>query len=173
MEIFSSALRHGVEAADILHAQENAAVLEEIGDDPVRWLTLGPDRAARFLELVVLDRPQGPAVIHAMPMRKAVREAAQQEAMTVATTHGTTKDGTPITDAMVEALADEAEAGYDVAALRRRQGGRPAMGTGAASVESVRLDPGLKRDLLLRAAAEGTSVSEVIRRALREYVEAG
>lgn len=91
----------------------------------------------------------------------------------MATTHGTKKDGTPITDAMVEALADEAEAGYDVAALRRRQGGRPAMGTGAASVESVRLDPGLKRDLLLHAAAEGTSVSEVIRRALREYVEAG
>lgn len=70
MEILSSALGHGVEAADILHAQENAAVLEEIGDDPVRWLTLRPDRAARFLELGVLDRPQGPAVIHAMPMCK-------------------------------------------------------------------------------------------------------
>lgn len=66
---------------------------------------------------------------------QAVREAAQQEAMTVATTHGTKKDGTPITDALVEALADEAEAGYDVAALRRRQGGRPALGTGAASVD--------------------------------------
>jgi hypothetical protein len=85
--------------------------------------------------------------------------------MTMAKTHGTKKDGTPITDAMVEALADEAEAGYDVAELRRRQGGRPSMGTAPASVESVRLDPDLKRDLLLRAAAEGTSVSDVIRRA--------
>jgi uncharacterized protein (DUF4415 family) len=92
--------------------------------------------------------------------------------MTMAKTHGTKKDGTPITDAMVEALADEAEAGYDVAELRRRQGGRPSMGTAPASVESVRLDPDLKRDLLLRAAAEGTSVSDVIRRALREYVQA-
>jgi Ribbon-helix-helix protein, copG family len=90
----------------------------------------------------------------------------------MAKTHGTKKDGTPIIDAMVEALADEAEAGYDVAELRRRQGGRPSMGTAPASVESVRLDPDLKRDLLLRAAAEGTSVSEVIRRALREYVQA-
>jgi hypothetical protein len=61
---------------------------------------------------------------------------------------------------------------YDVAELRRRQGGRPSMGTAPASVESVRLDPDLKRDLLLRAAADGTSVSEVIRRALREYVQA-
>ena len=29
-------------------------------------------------------------------------------------THGRKKDGTPITDEMVESLADEAEAGYDV-----------------------------------------------------------
>ena len=90
----------------------------------------------------------------------------------MAKTHGTKKDGMPVTDAMVEALADEAEAGYDVTELRRRQGGRPSMGAAPASVESVRLDPDLKRDLLLRAAAEGTSVSDVIRRALREYVQA-
>lgn len=91
----------------------------------------------------------------------------------MAKTHGTKRDGTPVTDEMVEALADEAERGYDLDELRsRRQGGRPTMGEAAASVESVRLDPELKRDLLLRAAQEGTSVSEVIRRALREYVQA-
>lgn len=88
-------------------------------------------------------------------------------------THGTKKDGTPITDAMVEAMADEAERGYDLDEIRsRRLGGRPAMGEAAASVESVRLDPELKRDLLLRASQEGTSVSDVIRKALREYVQA-
>lgn len=92
--------------------------------------------------------------------------------MTMAKTHGTKKDGTPITDATIEALADEAEAGYDVAELRQRQVGRPSIGAAPASVESVRLDPELKRDLLLRAAAEGASVSDVIRRALREYVQA-
>jgi len=69
VEVFKSALRHGLEINDILYALEHAMVLEEIDDDPLRWLVLGPDRAARFLELVVLDRPQGPAVIHAMPMR--------------------------------------------------------------------------------------------------------
>jgi len=88
-------------------------------------------------------------------------------------THGTKKDGTPITDAMVEQLADEADRGYDVAGiLTRRRGGRRAMGSAPAAVESVRLDPDLKRDLLVRATKDGISVSEVIRQALRDYVRA-
>lgn len=90
------------------------------------------------------------------------------------TDHGTTSDGTPITDRAVEAMADEAEAGYDVEELmQRRTSGRPTMGSAAASVESVRLDPELKRDLLLRAAQEQTSVSDVIRSAVRKYLHAG
>jgi len=87
-------------------------------------------------------------------------------------THGTKADGTPITDEMIEAMADEAERGYDVEELRRRRGGRPALGSSPSTVESVRLDPELKRDLLLRAAANGVSVSEAIREALRHYVQA-
>lgn len=64
--------------------------------------------------------------------------------------HGTTRDDAPITDETVEALADEAERGYDVEdILRRRRGGHPAMGSAAATVESVRLDPEMKRALLL------------------------
>lgn len=91
----------------------------------------------------------------------------------MAKTHGMRKDGTPITDDALEALAEEAERGYDVdEMLRARHTGRPAMGSAPASVESVRLDPGLKRDLLLRAGQEGISVSEAIRRALRNYVKA-
>ena len=39
----------------------------------MRWLVLGPDRAGNLLELVVMDRPVGPAVIHAMPMRTQYR----------------------------------------------------------------------------------------------------
>jgi hypothetical protein len=88
-------------------------------------------------------------------------------------THGTRKNGRPITDEVVEELADEAERGYDVDdMLRRRRGGRRAMGSAPAAVESVRLDPELKRDLLLRAANDGISVSELIRQALRAYVHA-
>jgi predicted HicB family RNase H-like nuclease len=90
----------------------------------------------------------------------------------MAETHGHLRDGTPITDERVEQMADEAEAGYDVEQIRRRRrrGGRPAMGSAAATVESVRLAPELKRDLLLLAAEQGISVSEVIRRAIDEYL---
>jgi len=87
-------------------------------------------------------------------------------------THGTKSDGTPITDEMVEVMADEAERGYDVEEIRRRAGGRPPMGSAPSSVESVRLDPELKRDLLLRAAEEHISVSEAIRRAIGQYLRA-
>jgi hypothetical protein len=73
VEVLRSALRHRVDAEDIEHALRNAVVVEEIADDPVRYLVLGPDRAANLLELVVMDRPQGPAVIHAMSMRPQYR----------------------------------------------------------------------------------------------------
>ncbi len=67
--------------------------------------------------------------------------------------------------------AQQAEKGYDVDQIqRRRAGGRPAMGSGPVTVESVRLDPELKRQLLLRASKDGISVSEVIRKSLRSYV---
>ena len=89
-------------------------------------------------------------------------------------THGTKADGTPISDEMVDAMADETERGYDVEEIRRRRrGGRPPMGSAASSVESVRLDPELKRELLLRAAEQQISVSEAIRRAIGQYLRAG
>jgi hypothetical protein len=73
VEVLRSALRHGIPAADILHAINHAITVDEVGEDPVRWLVLGPDRAGNLLELVVMDRPAGPAVIHAMPMRTQYR----------------------------------------------------------------------------------------------------
>jgi hypothetical protein len=82
--------------------------------------------------------------------------------------------GQPITDADIEALAAEAEAGYDVDKLiaRRPKRGRPALGSAAASVESVRLDPELRGELLERARLDGTTTSEVIREALRRFLHA-
>jgi hypothetical protein len=73
VEVLRSALRHGIPGEDILHAVNHAMTVDEVGDDPVRWLVLGPDRAGNLLELVVMDRPAGPAVIHAMPMRTQYR----------------------------------------------------------------------------------------------------
>lgn len=73
MEVLQSANRHGVDAEAIDHVLRHAGVIEQIGEDPSRYLVLGPDRAGNLLELVVLDRPQGPAVIHAMPMSTQYR----------------------------------------------------------------------------------------------------
>lgn len=100
-------------------------------------------------------------------------EIATGRVVTVTAIHGIRADGTQITDEAVEAMADAAEQGYDVEAIQRRRGGRPSMGSSASSVESVRLDPELKRELLLRAAEERISVSEAIRRAIGQYLRAG
>jgi CRISPR-associated endonuclease/helicase Cas3 len=85
---------------------------------------------------------------------------------------GRTRSGAPIADSDIEALAAEAEAGYDVDRLiaRRRKRGRPALGSSPASVESVRLDPELRSELLQRARSDGTTPSEVIREALRRFL---
>jgi hypothetical protein len=73
VEVLRSALRHGVEVEETEHALRNAVVVEEIAEDPSRYLVLGPDPAGQLLELIVMDRPHGPAVIHAMPMRPKYR----------------------------------------------------------------------------------------------------
>lgn len=73
MEVLRSALRHGVDPEDIQHVLRNAIVVEEVDENPTRYLVIGPDRAGNLLELVVLDRPQGPAVMHAMAMRTKYR----------------------------------------------------------------------------------------------------
>jgi Ribbon-helix-helix protein, copG family len=88
--------------------------------------------------------------------------------------HGHTKLGRAVTDEDIEKLAAEAEAGYDVDTLiaRRNKRGRPTIGSSAASVESVRLDPELRRQLIERAQSEGTTPSELIREALRRYLHA-
>lgn len=88
-------------------------------------------------------------------------------------TYSHTKSGKPIDDEMIEALAEEAERGYepDQLAGRRRGPGRPSLGDAAKTVESVRLDPDLRVATAQRAVTEGVTVSEIIRRALRQYLQ--
>jgi hypothetical protein len=82
-----------------------------------------------------------------------------------------TRTGKALTDAQIEAMADDAERGYDVALLRSRRPGRPLLGSGPAQVVPVRLDPDLRRAVQARADAEDATVSEIIRRALRRFVD--
>lgn len=81
-----------------------------------------------------------------------------------------TSGGTPIDDNHIDQLATEAEAGYDVETLRRRGGRRP-MGSAAADVVPVRLDPELRAALARRAEADHATTSDVIRQALRAWLD--
>jgi hypothetical protein len=73
VDVLPSPRRHGIEDEDIDHAIRHATVVEEVADDAVLFLVIGPERSANLLELIVMDRPQGPAVIHAMAMRAQYR----------------------------------------------------------------------------------------------------
>ena len=75
MEIHPSARRHGVDVDEILHAVANALVVDDLGEDPDRWLVIGPDSAGNLLEIVVLIASTADEiVIHAMPMRAKYRK---------------------------------------------------------------------------------------------------
>jgi hypothetical protein len=87
--------------------------------------------------------------------------------------YGHTRDGRPIDDEMIEKFADEAERGYDPEQLKNkpRGRGRPPLGVRAKEVESVRIEPELRDLAAQQAAKEGVSVSEIVRRALRQYLK--
>ena len=75
VEIHRSARRHGVDDDDITHAIAHRLVVDDLDEDPDRWLVLGPDRAGNLLEVVVLISIDGNEfVIHAMPMRPKYRK---------------------------------------------------------------------------------------------------
>jgi hypothetical protein len=74
VEIHDSARKHGVADEDILHAIDHALAFEDAGQDPDRWLLIGPDTAGNLLEVVVMIADEGnQIVIHAMPMRDKYR----------------------------------------------------------------------------------------------------
>jgi len=85
-------------------------------------------------------------------------------------TYGRTPDGELITEDLVEELSRKAEAGHYIDEILERRRGRPRMGSGPASVESVRLDPELREALAKRADSEQDSTSNIIRKALRLYL---
>ncbi len=74
MEVHAAARKHGVADHDILHAIDHALALEDAGEDPDRWLLIGPDTAGNLLEVVIMITAEGTQiVIHAMPMRDRYR----------------------------------------------------------------------------------------------------
>lgn len=73
-EVHESARKHGVVDHDIDHAIKHALAIEDAGEDPDRWLVIGPDRAGNLLEVVVITTVEGAQLaIHAMAMRPQFR----------------------------------------------------------------------------------------------------
>jgi uncharacterized protein (DUF4415 family) len=91
--------------------------------------------------------------------------------MTDPRTHRT-RSGRTLTDEEIDALSTEvAETDYDVEALKTRRRGRPLMGSGPADVVPVRIDPELRAAIEARAETEQTTTSEIIREAIRRFLE--
>lgn len=83
-----------------------------------------------------------------------------------------TKTGRILTESEIDALADTVETtDYDVESLKTRRRGRPAMGSGPADVVPVRIDPELRAAVEAKAQSEDTTTSEVIRQAIRKFLE--
>lgn len=84
--------------------------------------------------------------------------------------HGTS-GGVDLSEERVHELADEAERGYDTRWLRTRaRRGRPPLGQEPATVFHVRLEPSLRAALVRRADEEATTPSDLVRRALRDFL---
>ena len=101
--------------------------------------------------------------------RAARKHGTTSEAITHAYKHKlTTLDLEP--DADIDCLSDEvATTDYDISVIKRRPG-RPTIGSAAAQIVPVHIDPELVDTLNARANREHTNRSEIIRRALREYL---
>jgi len=81
------------------------------------------------------------------------------------------KSGTEITPEVADALADEAERGYDLSKAKRRRVGRPSLGgRGASPRLSFRATPELYRAAQRQAKEEGRSVSDLAREAVARYI---
>lgn len=82
------------------------------------------------------------------------------------------KTGRVLTDDDLDSIAAEVEVtDYDVQELKTRRRGRPTMGAGPADVVPVRLDPELKAAIEARARADQMTISELIRAAIRRFLD--
>jgi Ribbon-helix-helix protein, copG family len=87
-------------------------------------------------------------------------------------TEFTTSSGEVLTDEDIEALADEAERGYDLDKAIKVTVGRPSLGAKGVSPRlSFRATPELYRAVQRRAKKEGRSVSDLVREAVSRFVK--
>ena len=71
--IAPSARRRGIAAADMIHAFDNAVLVDHI--DEGFTMFIGGDRAGNPLEVGVVDTSDGPIIVHAMTARPRYRRS--------------------------------------------------------------------------------------------------
>ncbi len=81
-----------------------------------------------------------------------------------------TKAGDVLTEEDIEALAREAEEGYDLSLARPQLVGRPPLGSGPSPRVSFRASRALYEAARSRAKRDGCSVSELARHAIERYL---
>lgn len=142
VNIFPSALKHGIEPDDAMYVVEHPLRDLVLREDPLKVLYLGISPDGLPLEVVVADTSRGPALIHAMRMRT---QYGRRQAMDM-NYDILSYDELPADEAaMLKADAEEAERGYtdeQLSEALKRTPGRPlAVGsTPASNVIRVRLD---------------------------------
>ncbi|HSY15373.1 MAG TPA: ribbon-helix-helix protein, CopG family [Jatrophihabitantaceae bacterium] len=85
-----------------------------------------------------------------------------------------TRAGTPLDVVYENRLADEAESGFDPAVLIRRQVGRPSLSSrgGRSNRVDLRVDDDTYNAIRRIAHDSDRRVSEVVREAIRQYLQA-
>ena len=85
-----------------------------------------------------------------------------------------TRAGTPLGAEYEEALAREAEEGFDHAGLARRRAGRPSLSgePGHSTRLGVRLDNDTYQSIRRLAEHQHRNISDVVREAINRYLEA-
>jgi hypothetical protein len=73
VQIHPSARRHAVRDQEIEHAYRQAVAWVELGEDPPRYLVVGPDRTGNLLEIVVIRVDAGVLAIHAVPLHPSTQ----------------------------------------------------------------------------------------------------
>ncbi len=78
----------------------------------------------------------------------------------------------PVTEDLIQAWADEAEAGHTPQQLHAPRRGRPSMGSAPAAQLSVRFEKELLDLVKQNASQRHITPSEVVREAVRQYLHA-
>jgi hypothetical protein len=81
-----------------------------------------------------------------------------------------TAAGDELSPADLEALAAEAEGGYDLSTAKPERVGRPSLQEGISPRVSFRIGQGLYDAAHTRAEQEGRTVSELAREAMERYI---